>query len=187
MALVVHGRAQSAARHASTLIHFEHVQSKHVQAPGSLEGMFWRGGSDPGRDVLAELPSHLTWDGLHREVQRRHGKPIHIKPAPAGLGHDVTGLWLEKAERSWIFHAAGESELLRRHVVLHEYGHILLMHGGCELTLGNAFSHIGGSRRIKTLLGRSSTWTAQEIAAEEAATRLAARLTHQVDPLLEAF
>ena len=56
-------------------------------------------------------------------------------------------------------------ELLRRHVILHEYGHILLMHGGCELTLGNAFAHIGGSRRIKTLLGRSSTWTAQEIAA----------------------
>lgn len=151
--------------------------------------MSWLGGtaSRSDSDVLAELPDHLTWEGLHLEVQRRHGKPIHIEPAPAGLGQDVTGLWLEKAERSWIFHAAGESELLRRHVILHEYGHILLMHGGCELTLGNAFAHIGGSRRIKTLLGRSSTWTAQEIAAENAATRLAARLTQQVDPLLEAF
>ena len=108
--------------------------------------MPWLGGtvSRSDSDVLAELPDHLTWEGLHLEVQRRH-------------------------------------------VILHEYGHILLMHGGCELTLGNAFAHIGGSRRIKTLLGRSSTWTTQEIAAENAATRLAARLTQQVNPLLEAF
>ena len=158
-------------------------------APGSLEGMSWLGGPGPcsSFDPLADLPSHLTWDGLHREVVRRHGKPIGIEAAPAGLGKDVTGLWLETDERSWIFHAAGESELLRRHVVLHEYGHILLCHGGCELTLGNAFSHIGDSRRIKTLLGRSPVWTAQEIAAEDAATRLAARLTQRADPLLEAF
>lgn len=151
--------------------------------------MFWLGGTvlHSDFDVLAELPDPLTWGSLHLEVQRRHGKPVHIEPAPAGLGQDVTGLWLEKAEQSWIFHAAGESELLRRHVILHEYGHILLMHGGCELTLGNAFAHIGGSRRIKTLLGRSSTWTAQEIAAENAATRLAARLTRRVDSLLEVF
>jgi hypothetical protein len=151
--------------------------------------MSWLGRSVPrcDPDLLADLPLQLTWEGLHREVQRRHGKPIRIAPAPAGLGRDVTGLWLETDERSWIFHAAGESELLRRHVILHEYGHILLMHGGCELTLGSAFSHIGDSRRIKTLLGRSPAWTAQEIAAEDAATRLAARLTHQVDPLLEAF
>ncbi|GEO92164.1 hypothetical protein KFL01_14700 [Kocuria flava] len=151
--------------------------------------MSWLEGTVPcsGSNVLADLPDHVTWEGLHLEVQRRHGKPIHIVPAPAGLGQDVTGLWLEKAEQSWIFHAAGESELLRRHVILHEYGHILLMHGGCELTLGNAFSHIGGSRRIKTLLGRSSIWTAQEVAAEDAATRLASRLTQKVDPLLEAF
>ncbi|GGG67275.1 hypothetical protein GCM10011374_34380 [Kocuria dechangensis] len=145
--------------------------------------MIARSGSDP----LADLPLSLTREQLHREVERRHGKPIAIQPAPAGLGKDVTGLWLETDERSWIFHAAGESELLRRHVILHEYGHILLMHSGCELTLGTAFSHIGGSRRIKTLLGRSTAWTVQEIAAEDAATQLAARLAHRADPLLEAF
>lgn len=168
---------------------YEHVQSNMFTSAGSLEGMSWLGGfaARSGSDPFSDLPSYLTWEGLHREVVRRHGKPVGIEPAPAGLGKDVTGLWLETDEQSWIFHAAGESELLRRHVILHEYGHILLMHGGCELTLGNAFQHIGGSRRIKTLLGRSSTWTAQEVAAEEAATRLAARLTHQVDPLLEAF
>ncbi|MFI7482425.1 hypothetical protein ACH9EU_08395 [Kocuria sp. M1R5S2] len=151
--------------------------------------MPWLGESAPrsGSNPLGDLPSYLTWDGLHREVQRRHGKPIHIEPAPAGLGRDVTGLWLETDGGSWIFHAAGESELLRRHVILHEYGHILLMHSGCELTLGNAFSHIGDSRRIKTLLGRSPVWTTQEIAAEDAATRLAALLTRRTDPLLEAF
>ncbi|MEX5271521.1 hypothetical protein [Kocuria sabuli] len=151
--------------------------------------MFGLGGSARrfGVDLLADLPLELTWEGLHREVQRRHGKPIRIAPAPAWLGQDVTGLWLEKDEQSWIFHAAGESELLRRHVILHEYGHILLEHSGCELTLGNAFSHIGDSRRIKTLLGRSTAWTSQEIAAEDAATRLAARLTRHADPLLEVF
>ena len=151
--------------------------------------MSWIGGAAARShsDLLADLPLSFTWEGLHREVQRRHGKPIHIEPAPAGLGQDVTGLWLETDQRSWIFHAAGESELLRRHVVLHEYGHILLMHEGCELTLGSAFLHIGGSRRIRTLLGRSPAWTPQEVAAEDTATRLAARLTHRVDPLLEAF
>ena len=140
-----------------------------------------------GFDPLADLPLSLTWEGLHREVERRHGKPIRIVPAPAGLGKDVTGLWLEKDEQSWIFHAAGDSALLRRHVILHEYGHILLMHGGCDLTLGNAFSHIGGSRRIKTLLGRSPSWTPQEVAAEDAAMRLTSRLVRRPDPLLEVF
>lgn len=151
--------------------------------------MSWLGGvtTRSGADLLADLPLSLTQQQLHREVERRHGKPVAIQPAPAGLGKDVTGLWLETDERSWIFHAAGESELLRRHVILHEYGHILLMHSGCELTLGNAFAHIGDSRRIKTLLGRSPAWTVQEIAAEDAATRLATRLAHRADPLLEAF
>lgn len=151
--------------------------------------MSWLGGATArsGFDPLADLPVSLTWEGLHREVERRHGKPIRIVPAPAGLGKDVTGLWLEKDEQSWIFHAAGDSALLRRHVILHEYGHILLMHGGCELTLGNAFSHIGGSRRIKTLLGRSPSWTPQEVAAEDAATRLTSRLVRRPDPLLEVF
>jgi hypothetical protein len=151
--------------------------------------MSWLGGAAArsGFDPLADLPLSLTWEGLHREVERRHGKPIRIVPAPAGLGKDVTGLWLEKDEQSWIFHAAGDSALLRRHVILHEYGHILLMHGGCELTLGNAFSHIGGSRRIKTLLGRSPSWTPQEVAAEDAATRLTSRLVRRPDPLLEVF
>jgi hypothetical protein len=151
--------------------------------------MSWFGGAAvrSGFDPLADLPISLTWEGLHREVERRHGKPIRIEQAPARLGKDVTGLWLEKDEQSWIFHAAGDSALLRRHVILHEYGHILLMHGGCELTLGNAFSHIGGSRRIKTLLGRSPSWTPQEVAAEDAAMRLTSRLVRRPDPLLEVF
>ena len=110
---------------------------------------------------------------MRGELERSHG-------GRALVGND------EQGHRATPLSGA-QLELLRRHVILHEYGHILLMHGGCELTLGNAFAHIGGSRRIKTLLGRSATWTAQEIAAENAATRLAARLTQQVDPLLEAF
>lgn len=149
--------------------------------------MFWCENPKSEVDVLADLPDHLTWEDLHREVQRRHGKPIQIEQAPVDLGGDVTGVWLETDERSWIFHAAGESELLRRHVILHEYGHILLMHGGCDLTLGNAFSHIGGTRRVKTLLGRSPIWTTQELAAETVATHLATQLVQRVDPLIEAF
>lgn len=158
-------------------------------ACGSLERMSWSAETYPRSesDPLAGLPPSLTWDELHVEVKQRHGKPIHIEAAPAGLGKDVTGLWLETDQQSWIFYAAGKSELLRRHVILHEYGHILLLHSGCELTLGSAFPHLGGSRRIRSLLGRSPAWTPQEIAAENTATRLAARLTHRVDPLLEAF
>jgi hypothetical protein len=79
------------------------------------------------------------------------------------------------------------SQAFVRHIVAHEYGHILLRHSGCELSIGTAFSSLGKNKSVRQILTRSEQWTAQEQEAEAIAVALAAHLANQTDPILELF
>jgi hypothetical protein len=71
--------------------------------------------------------------------------------------------------------------------VAHEYGHILLRHHGCELSVGTAFSAVGKSRSVEQILARSEQWTPQEREAEALAVALSTHLSNNPDPVAEMF
>jgi hypothetical protein len=74
-----------------------------------------------------------------------------------------------------------------RHIVAHEYGHILLRHSGCELTLGTAFEAVGKPKNVREVLARSESWTTQELEAEAIAVELMGRMCREVDAVVEIF
>lgn len=139
--------------------------------------------------VLSDLPPAPSWKDLHAAVERLHGCEIVVGPAPKSLGPLVTGVWLQAGSKSYIFHDEGsvESEVFVRHIVAHEYGHILLRHSGCQLTLGTAFPALGKSRSVREVLTRSEQWTAQELEAEAVAVELMGHMCRRIDPIVEIF
>jgi hypothetical protein len=136
--------------------------------------------------ALAPAP---TWADLHSAVEQIHGREIVVGPAPKSLGPMVTGVWLQTDLKSYIFHDEGsvKSEVFVRHIVAHEYGHILLRHSGCELTLGTAFEAVGKPKNVREVLARSESWTTQELEAEAIAVELMGRMCREVDAVVEIF
>ncbi|WP_188539917.1 hypothetical protein [Kocuria dechangensis] len=141
------------------------------------------------QELLPGLPSLRSWPEVHAAVEEAHGCRITVRPAPQSLGQSVTGVWLRTKTQSYIFHDEGRvrSQAFVRHIVAHEYGHILLRHSGCELSIGTAFSSLGKNKSVRQILTRSEQWTAQEQEAEAIAVTLAAHLANQTDPILELF
>lgn len=129
--------------------------------------------SAPGTVVSAlNLPEHISLDALLQEVSYVHGKPVTVKIVEEAIFHGVSGLWVESSQRSILLVRDGLSELHRMHVILHECGHILLRHRGCDgllESMPSLFQHIGRKKGIKTLLARSPRWNELEIAAEHVA------------------
>lgn len=118
------------------------------------------------------LPEQITLEYLLEKVSTEHGKPVVIRIVPDHVIPGVSGLWVEAARRSLVLVRSGLSELHRMHVILHEFGHILLRHEGCH-GLSDAmpmiFQHVGRRKGIRNMLARSPRWNELEIAAEQVA------------------
>ncbi|WJZ68446.1 hypothetical protein [Kocuria rosea] len=145
--------------------------------------------SDGIDQLLPNARSLKSWPDIHAAVEQQHGYKISVGPAPQSLGRSVTGVWMRTETQSYIFHDEGcvQSEAFVRHIVAHEYGHILLRHSGCALSIGTAFSKVGKDKSVQQILARSERWTSQEKNAEAIAVALAAHLASQPDPVLELF
>ena len=134
--------------------------------------------SDGIDQLLPNARSLKSWPDIHAAVEQQHGYKISVGPAPQSLGRSVTGVWMRTETQSYAF---------VRHIVAHEYGHILLRHSGCALSIGTAFSKVGKDKSVQQILARSERWTSQEKDAEAIAVALAAHLASQPDPVLELF
>lgn len=146
--------------------------------------------ADPGRTtpekVVAalNLGEKVTFDELVAIVARAHGKAIVLKEIDASHIPTVTGLWLEKDDKSIIILPAGDSQLHREHAACHEFGHMLLNHDGCgapEPFMPSMFKHVGGRMGIKRILARSFNWNETERDAERVAYLLS-RALHPREP-----
>ncbi|MBK0869276.1 ImmA/IrrE family metallo-endopeptidase [Saccharopolyspora sp. HNM0986] len=76
-------------------------------------------------DELA-LPARFSTEFLLGRVAARKGRRLEVLPLPVsgGVGRPH-GLWVQAAEADYIFVEPRTSALHRRHIVLHEIGHIL--------------------------------------------------------------
>ena len=125
------------------------------------------------------LGEHVRFDELLAAVSNAHGKPIELRDIDHSIIPAVTGLWIEKDQKSVILLPAGDNRLHRTHAACHEFGHILLQHQGCggvDTATPSVFAHIGSRRGIKTMLARSLDWNETERAAEHVAYLLSLSL-----------
>lgn len=129
--------------------------------------------STPEAVVAAlNLGDHVTFDELLSIVTKAHGKPIELREIDNSVIPTVTGLWIEKEEKSVILLPAGDTTLHRNHAACHEFGHMLLGHEGCggaEDFMPSMFKHLGGRKGIRKMLARSLDWNETELAAERVA------------------
>lgn len=141
------------------------------------------------RKALRRVPERMTLEDLHGIAEKQLGMPISVEElAPGLLGSGVTGMWVMSRKKSVIFLSADHSRALRRHTLLHEYGHILLDHRICEFQASDTFKRIGRGMTAERLLRRSLEATHQEVAAEQVAGELARRVRRSSIPVgLDSF
>lgn len=137
-----------------------------------------------------ELCEQVTFEGLSEQVSSAHGKPVVIRIVPDHAIPGVSGLWVESAQRSVVLVRSGLSELHRMHVILHEFGHILLRHEGCDGlsdAMPSIFQHVGHRKGIRNMLSRSPRWNELEIAAEQVAYLLSHAVLDSPEPPTSDF
>lgn len=100
---------------------------------------------------LLRLPASPTLPQLITAVERRYGKPLEFEEVEeAVMRPGITGRWIDLADKGVIQYRQGH-RFWSRHVILHEFGHILLGHKGKKadgLESGGFFSKVGGRRGI---------------------------------------
>jgi hypothetical protein len=76
--------------------------------------------------MLAELGLEPTFtlDELHRHVEERRGRPVHLiaRDLPALAPH---GLWIAGEQADYVFYDASAPAIRRHQIIGHELGHVL--------------------------------------------------------------
>ncbi len=127
-----------------------------------------------------QLPASPTLPHLISAVERAYGKPLEFDEVPDEvLAEGVTGRWVDMPDRGIIQYRRGHA-FWCRHVILHEFGHILLGHKGEPadgLQSAGFFSGVGKRRGISWMC-RPAAIPLEEVeqAAENLAYALAQRL-----------
>lgn len=115
-------------------------------------------------------------DGLVSRVAAVYGKPIDIKAIPADHQLKATGLWVDFPDRGVVLYRSSDPVAYQRFSVLHELGHIVAGHSGCDLLPEEAVGPVTGARTVRKRVPHTdvptdsiSTQTFEELVAEETA------------------
>jgi hypothetical protein len=139
-----------------------------------------------------EVPEPFDLSVFLSYVAARRGRDLHLHPQPAPAGAPC-GLWLATDTADHVFYAAGTDPLHRRHIILHEIGHILCDHQAPGLVLPEVLPDLDPATVARVL--RRSTYSApQEQVAEMIATMINQRAVRDRpadpptgDPLLQGL
>ncbi|MFI0961682.1 regulator component [Streptomyces sp. NPDC021080] len=129
--------------------------------------------------VLQDLgmQGSLSFEEIRERVEAFRGRPLVIRELPEQIAETgVCGLWLDTDDADYVFYEARTAPLHRRHIILHELGHVLCEHHRDITTeaddpagslLGDPQPHI-----VKRLMARTSYTTREEREAEMIASLL---------------
>lgn len=125
------------------------------------------------------LPMPFSISGFRDHVSEQRGRPLHLHALPPeAASAGACGVWLATTEDDHIFYEQHTSALHQEHIVLHEFGHMLLDH---RPAAQDAAAHDGALRAvlpdldprlIGRLFGRTDYSTLQEREAELLASLL---------------
>jgi len=94
---------------------------------------------DMGSEVASVVDSlgigrHASFDEVIDAVSTVCGKRLRLEPVDDATLAQLTGLWIETNDASYVFFRSTDPLVYKMHSIFHEFGHILLDHDGCELT-----------------------------------------------------
>ena len=123
-----------------------------------------------------EVPEPFDLSVFLSYVAARRGRDLHLHPQPAPAGAPC-GLWLATDAADHIFYAAGTDPMHRRHIILHEIGHMLCNHRAPGLVLPDL-----DPATVARVLLRSTYSAPQEQVAEMIATMISERALRAAEP-----
>lgn len=125
------------------------------------------------------LTAPATFEDLVKKVAALYGKPINFEPVSSKGWGELTALWLDRKDEGIIFYRPEHPWIYQQHNFFHEFGHILFQHTGCHLfeAVGkNVIQSVGIERGIGRVLARGGEIDELELAAEQVAFALAAKV-----------
>ncbi|SFW91515.1 hypothetical protein [Amycolatopsis australiensis] len=135
------------------------------------------------------LPEPFDAEAFVAGLARQRGRPIELMPVRAPEGAPC-GLLMSTERADYILYPADTTALHRRHILLHEVGHLLCGHAG---TVGGADGvAIDAAGRqlmpnlspelVRRVLGRTTYTEVEEREAELVASLLAQRVVRPAEP-----
>lgn len=120
--------------------------------------------------LVASLALRPTCDveEVSAAVSERRGRRIRLAPVPIAQP-GLCGVWMATATEDWVFYAENTTAYHRRHIILHEFGHMLYDHQGVGsgyVDLARALAPDVDPRTIERVLGRDAYTDTQEREAE---------------------
>jgi hypothetical protein len=79
-----------------------------------------------------DIPVPFDLKEFCNRLERSRGRVLRLVPIISGPVAPC-GAWVRTREADYVFHETGTSPLHQQHIALHEIGHILLNHRGCQL------------------------------------------------------
>lgn len=135
------------------------------------------------------LPQPFDAGQFLADLGRRRGRPIELMPVATPSGGPC-GLLMSTDHADYILYPTTTTALHRRHIVLHEAGHLLCGHTGPGTGEDGAAIDAAASREllpslspelIRRVLGRTVYTEVQEQEAELLASLIAQRIAHTED------
>ncbi len=120
--------------------------------------------------LVAELrlPPACDLEAVRVAVAGRRDRAVHLMPAEL-RSPGVCGVWIATHREDWVFYEANTTAYHRRHIVLHEFGHMLCGHAGVPevgLELAKRVAPAIDPTMIRRVLGRGSYSDREEREAE---------------------
>jgi hypothetical protein len=109
---------------------------------------------------------------LRARVEQQRGRPVRLVAVDVGLL--PCGMWVSTHTDDYVFYAAGTSGLHQRHIIVHEFAHMLLGHVGGDLNADSAaaLSDRISAETVTKILARATYGSAPEREAELLATMI---------------
>lgn len=132
-----------------------------------------------------DIPEPFSLDEFCTRLKRQRDRPVRLVPIVARLDSPC-GLWVGLADADYIFYERATTPLHRRHIILHEIGHLLFDHRGgpwLDDDLTRLLMPDLDPALIRAMLGRTIYTEIEELEAETVASLILERASEPAPPL----
>ncbi|WP_242911364.1 hypothetical protein [Actinomadura terrae] len=115
-----------------------------------------------------EIPVPFDLDEFRLGLERRRGRSIYMIPITTVPGAPC-GMWVRTAGSDYVFYEQGTSPLHRRHIIMHEIGHMLFGHqarSDPDADVPETLLPDLDPELVRSMLGRTVYDSMQELEAE---------------------
>ncbi|SEC09365.1 hypothetical protein SAMN04489727_2533 [Amycolatopsis tolypomycina] len=136
------------------------------------------------------LPEPFDAEAFVARLAAERGRPIELMPVSVPAEGAPCGLLMSTERADYILYPTGTTALHRRHILLHEVGHLLCGHVGSDAGADGVAIDAAGRQLmpnlspelVRRVLGRTTYSAVEEREAELVASLLAQRVVRTAEP-----